>query len=72
MPCDWSGHFLTAASQQLPTETLPEIFGALQVLQSAYHQGHISATTQAELTPHASSPIIFISFSMSCNIFVIF
>ena len=39
---------------------LPETFGALQVLKSAYHQGHISAITQAELTtPCASSLIVF-------------
>jgi hypothetical protein len=39
---------------------LPETFGALQVLKSAYHQGHISAMTQAELAaPCASSPIVF-------------
>jgi hypothetical protein len=39
---------------------LPETFGALQVLKSAYRQGHISSTTQAELAaPHASSPIVF-------------
>jgi hypothetical protein len=39
---------------------LPETFEALQVLKSAYRQGHISAMTQAELTaPHASSLIVF-------------
>lgn len=39
---------------------LPETFGALQVLKSAYRQGHISAITQAELAaPRASSPIVF-------------
>ena len=36
---------------------LPETFGALQVLKSAYRQGHISAVTQAE---HAAPrPIVF-------------
>jgi len=39
---------------------LPETFGALQVLKSAYRQGHISAITQVELAaPRASSPIVF-------------
>lgn len=39
---------------------LPETFGALQVLKSAYRQGHISAATQAELAvPRAHSPIVF-------------
>jgi hypothetical protein len=39
---------------------LPETFGALQVLKSAYRQGHMSAVTQAELaTPCAHSPIVF-------------
>jgi hypothetical protein len=39
---------------------LPETFGALQVLKSAYRQGHISAMTQAEFAaPRASSPIVF-------------
>ena len=39
---------------------LPETFGALQVLKSAYRQGHMSAVTQAELaTPRAHSPIVF-------------
>ena len=34
---------------------LPETFEALQLLKSAYRQGHISATTQAELAvPHSS------------------
>jgi hypothetical protein len=38
---------------------LPETFGALQLLKSAYRQGHISAVTQAELSaPRAHSPII--------------
>jgi hypothetical protein len=33
---------------------LPETFEALQLLKIAYHQGHISATTQAELAvPHS-------------------
>jgi hypothetical protein len=33
---------------------LPETFKALQLLKSAYCQGHISATTQAELAmPHS-------------------
>jgi hAT family C-terminal dimerisation region len=33
---------------------LPETFEALQLLKSAYCQGHISATTQAELAvPHS-------------------
>jgi hypothetical protein len=33
---------------------LPETFEALQLLKSAYRQGHISATTQAELAiPHS-------------------
>ena len=39
---------------------LPETFGALQVLKSAYRQGHISAVTQAErAAPRAHSPIVF-------------
>ena len=39
---------------------LPETFGALQVLKSAYCQGHISAVTQAEhAAPRAHSPIVF-------------
>jgi hypothetical protein len=38
----------------------PETFGALQLLKSAYRQGHISAASQAELAiPRAHSPIIF-------------
>ena len=38
---------------------LPETFGALQVLKSAYRQGHVSAVTQAEVAvPCNSSPII--------------
>jgi len=37
-----------------------ETFGALQLLKSAYRQGHISAASQAELLiPRAHSPIIF-------------
>ena len=39
---------------------LPETFGALQVLKSAYFQGHVSAVTQAELAaPCTSSHIVF-------------
>jgi hypothetical protein len=35
-----------------------ETFAALQLLKSAYRQGHISATTQAHLAvPRAHSPI---------------
>jgi len=38
---------------------LLETFGALQVLKSAYHQGHLSAVTQEELAaPHAPSLIV--------------
>jgi hypothetical protein len=38
----------------------PETFGALQLLKSAYRQGHISATSQAELAvPRAHSPVVF-------------
>ena len=37
-----------------------ETFGALQLLKSAYCQGHISAASQAELAiPRAHTPIIF-------------
>ena len=51
---------------------LPETFGALQVLKSAYCQGHISAITQAELAvPRASSLIVSISF-LPCSIFLRF
>ena len=38
----------------------PETFGTLQLLKSAYRQGHILAASQAELAiPRAHSPIIF-------------
>ena len=60
--CHWSRLFPVVASQQLPCHntSLLETFGALQVLKSAYHQGHISAVTQADhAVPRAHSPIVF-------------
>ena len=39
---------------------LSNTFGQLQLLKSAYREGHISAASKAELVvPHAHSPIIF-------------
>ena len=60
VPLEWafsnSGITATAHCNAL----LPETFGALQVLKSAYRQGHISTETQAEhAVPCAHSPIIF-------------
>jgi hypothetical protein len=38
---------------------LPDTFGKLQLLKSAYHEGHISTAGEAELAvPHANSPIV--------------
>jgi hypothetical protein len=38
---------------------LPDTFGKLQLLKSAYREGHISAAGEAELAvPRAHSPII--------------
>ena len=39
---------------------LSNTFGQLQLLKSAYREGHISAASEAELVvPHPHSPIIF-------------
>ena len=39
---------------------LSNTFGQLQLLKSAYCEGHISAASEAELVvPHAYSPIVF-------------
>ena len=53
----FSSSGITATARR--NSLLPETFGALQVLKSAYHQGHVSAATQAELAvPRTSSPIV--------------
>ena len=56
--CTFSSSALTATARRncLPSET----FGQLQLLKSAYREGHISAANEAELVaPHAHSPITF-------------
>ena len=58
LECTFYSSSITATARH--NALLPETFGALQVLKSAYRQGHISAITQAELAaPRASTPIVF-------------
>jgi hypothetical protein len=50
--CSFSSGGITGTAQR--NCLLPKTFEALQLLKSAYHQGHISTTTQAELAiPHS-------------------
>ena len=53
----FSSSALTATARR--NRMLSETFGQLQLLKSAYREGHISAASEAELVvPRAHSPII--------------
>ena len=55
--CAFSSSALTATARR--NCLLPDTFGKLQLLKSAYREGHISAAGEAELAvPRAHSPII--------------
>ena len=60
VPSEWAFSSSSITATAHCNTLFPETFGALQVLKSAYCQGHISAVTQAECAaPHAHLPIIF-------------
>ena len=55
--CAFSSSALTATARR--NRMLSETFRQLQLLKSAYHEGHISAASKVELVvPCAHSPII--------------
>jgi hypothetical protein len=55
--CAFSSSALTAIVRH--NCVLPDTFGKLQLLKSAYRKGHISAAGEAELAvPRANSPIV--------------